>query len=225
MMEATDEQGRDSAAADGSISSVLNSALKHVNEFFMRGGEFTTKEANKVSYEFCQSVASRGGANGMLGDSELNDVLGDIDVAHTAIVGAKAARFVASLLDWPGVSESLEAFGGWKSLEIFGGYFDKLNLSLVTKDEAHFSLLSNVSELKKMLGRKTGEMEKAEKVAKRTIANLWIRFKLGSMNASSMKRNPNLACVRQMLVDGNTNLTYPSLANVEEEEEGEEESY
>ena len=108
-------------------------------------------------------------------------------------------------------------------MEFFGSHFEKLNLELVTKDESHFSLLSDVGALKTMLKKKKTFMEKTEKVAKSSIAKLWINFKCGSMNAASMRRNPNLALVRQTLVDGNTNLTYPTLAHVEEEEEEEEE--
>ena len=109
MMEPTDDQGRDSAAADGSISSVLNSALKHINEFFMRLSEFSSSEDGQgtpISYSFCQSDAIKSGNGSKLTEAELNDVLGDIDAAHAAIVGVKAARFVTSLLNWPGVEVS-----------------------------------------------------------------------------------------------------------------------
>jgi len=93
QMEAPDGAGRDSAAADGSISSVLNAALKHIHEYFCRKGEFT----NNVSEEFhfCSSTVSQRGADKRtvaLSDDDLDQLLSDIDVAHTAMVGARAAK-------------------------------------------------------------------------------------------------------------------------------------
>jgi len=73
-----------------------------------------------------------------------------------------------------------------------------------------------------MLRGEAGKMEKAAKLASKALNGLWARYKCGNMNASTMRRNPNLAVMRGVLVDGNSNLKYPKL--VEAVEEGSDES-
>jgi len=48
------------------------------------------------------------------------------------------------LLSWPGVEETIGKFGGWSKLEHFAGFFEKLGLERVARDESHFGLLSGV---------------------------------------------------------------------------------
>ena len=156
--------GRDSAAADGSISSVLNSALSHVYE--ARRAQGTIEDSRKrepsdlnsstllpptnPDASFCVSaVSQRGAENGPLSDDDLEDVLSDIELAHVALAGAKAAQFICNLMKWPGVVGAVSDSGGWACIENVACLINEVDLEEVIPDEAHFLLLSDVAALMK----------------------------------------------------------------------------
>ena len=58
-------------------------------------------------------MAGTGGASEALSDEDLEAVMEDIELAHAALVGVRAGNFITELMEWPGVKEAIEQFGGW----------------------------------------------------------------------------------------------------------------
>jgi hypothetical protein len=95
------------------------------------------------------AVSQRGAENGPLSDDDLEDVLSDIELAHVALAGAKAAQFICNLMKWPGVVGAVSDSGGWACIENVACLINEVDLEEVIPDEAHFLLLSDVAALMK----------------------------------------------------------------------------
>ena len=154
------------AAADGSISSVLNGAVKHVWEerlardeieisrvppsaIMEKGsGATATATANNLDASFVVSAVSmKGLEGGTLSDDDLELVMQDIELAHVALAGSRAAKFILELLNWGGVGEAIEASGGWECIETYASLITSVKLTNIAVDEAHFALFHNMKSL------------------------------------------------------------------------------
>ena len=153
------------AAADGSISSVLNGAVRHVWEERLARDEIEisrippanvaeVKDAggssapkNPDASFVVSAVSEKGLEGGTLSDEDLELVLQDIELAHVALAGSRAAKFILELLSWEGVGEAIEACGGWGCIETCASLITSSKLTNIAVDEAHFALLADVKGL------------------------------------------------------------------------------
>ncbi|GMH83357.1 hypothetical protein TL16_g09570 [Triparma laevis f. inornata] len=224
--------GQDSAAADGSISSVLNSALMHVYEAQLakdhielsRNKTTTTNTNTTTNHDpnasFAVSAISMRGleGNGPLSDDDLELVMQDIELAHVALAGSRAAKFIVDLMNWEGVTKALEDSGGWGCIETYAALISEVKLEGIAVDEAHFVLMRNVVALLETLTGGFVESEQSGAAASRCVNDMWRRFKCGKLNAAALRRNPNVGVIRTTLVEGNSKFLYPTLAVPEDEE-------
>ncbi|GMI14680.1 hypothetical protein TrVE_jg1565 [Triparma verrucosa] len=234
--------GQDSAAADGSISSVLNSALMHVYEAQLAkdhielsrnstksskssgsdgGGGAAAAAAVDPNASFVVSAISMRGleGNGPLSDDDLELVMQDIELAHVALAGSRAAKFIIDLMNWEGVAKALEDSGGWECIETYAALISEVKLETIAVDEAHFVLLRDVAGLLTSLTGAFVKSEQSGQAASRCLNDMWRRFKCGKLNAAALRRNPNVGVIRTALVEGNAKFVYPTLAVPEDEEE------
>ena len=196
--------------------------MRHVWEFYCLEG-IVEQAWEQDRDNFKVGEASQRGLSehdgGVVGEEDLDDVLGDIEVAHKVMAGARAGRFIVDLLNWDGVTEAIAAFGGWKRLEGSAKLIEETGLEGIAVDEAHFVLLKDVKELKRRLVEGAGRAKGMERAAQNCLNDMWGRFKCGKVTKGGLRRNPGLGVIRQTLVEGNAELVYPGLGVPEDEDE------
>eukprot|EP00562_Extubocellulus_spinifer_P006648 CAMPEP_0178533140 /NCGR_PEP_ID=MMETSP0696-20121128/34338_1 /TAXON_ID=265572 /ORGANISM="Extubocellulus spinifer, Strain CCMP396" /LENGTH=1545 /DNA_ID=CAMNT_0020165163 /DNA_START=231 /DNA_END=4866 /DNA_ORIENTATION=+ len=221
-----DGDGRDTAAADGSISSVFSYALRAVHALFAinaeKGGEaemfsvFFSSEASKVGLGPSRAPTV------VLSDSDVDDILADIHDVHIVLQGIKAAKFLRGLLHWPGVSAAIKDAGGWNKVETYASMFETLTLSNACPEEAYFTLLGNISSLLKRLDADAEAMADIERICEDSLRTCWKRFRCGTKSKAILQHNPHIATIAAYLRDGKS-LSFPALAEPSEESSSEEE--
>ena len=236
-MEALDDCS--CAAADGSISSVLNSALCHIydgklcqdrieesrRESSRKGASPMAKlQPVDANASFSVSTASRKGTetDGPLSDADLEVVLQDIELAQVVPTSARASAFISDLINFPGVRQAIADCGGWSCIEQSARLISEIDLESVVVDEAHFVLLQDVEKLLAEIEASQPESEMASKAAQRCLNEIWRKFKCGKVNAAALRRNPNIGVVKQALVEGNTKYAFPKLVVPEDSDEEED---
>ena len=71
----------------------------------------------------------------------------NITEARQFLFGARACKFVLDLLNCPGVEETIDAAGGWASVEAVASTFCKLNLHEGFAGNQHVVQLKQVRDL------------------------------------------------------------------------------
>ena len=54
--------------------------------------------------------------------------MSDIELAHVALAGAKAAHFICNLMNWSGVAAAIADSGGWACIENVACLIKKVRL-------------------------------------------------------------------------------------------------
>ena len=221
-----DGDGRDTAAADGSISSVFSYALRAIHALFAinaeKGGQaelfsvFFSSEASKVGLGPSRTPTV------VLSDSDVDAILADIHDVHIVLQGIKAAKFFRGLLHWPGVSAAIKDAGGWNKVETYASMFETLTLSNACPEEAYFILLGNISSLLKRLDADAEAMADIERICEDSLRTCWKRFRCGTKSKAILQQNPHISTIAAYLRDGKS-LSFPALAEPSEESSEEEE--
>eukprot|EP00557_Chaetoceros_sp_GSL56_P012576 CAMPEP_0176476674 /NCGR_PEP_ID=MMETSP0200_2-20121128/185_1 /TAXON_ID=947934 /ORGANISM="Chaetoceros sp., Strain GSL56" /LENGTH=926 /DNA_ID=CAMNT_0017872373 /DNA_START=723 /DNA_END=3501 /DNA_ORIENTATION=- len=188
LVEMIDEGGRDTATADGSISSVIGTALNRIIEFFELNKELLEREGRRFDEGYCNSFCNRPATtcgltrNGCvitLSDEDISEVLLDIREGHSILAGVRACRFMKGLLTWPGVSEAICEVGGWAKIETFSKIFLKYRLDKEMPEECHFTLLADVAMLLNKIRNEESQLLTIEQKCEDGLRALWKRFRCG----------------------------------------------
>ncbi len=208
IVELTDnEEQRDTAVADGSISSIVSLAILKIFEF----NDLTswTKSKSQLELSFCdrdiskQGIESKGSVI-ILSDSDLQEVLMDIDECHTVLAGIRACKFLLTLMRWEGVHQAIEDVGGWSKVEHFAEMFVKNRLEEEMPEERHFQLFRNMDELLNKIEADLDHLSNLEKQCDNSLRSLWKRFRCGTRSKELLKMNPGIKTLKQRLKAGGT---------------------
>ena len=123
----------------------------------------------------------KGLEGGTLSDEDLELVMQDIELAHVALAGSRAAKFILELVNWEGVGEAIEASGGWECIETCASLITSVKLTNIAVDEAHFALLADVKGLVSELTASFESSEQGGDAALRCVNDLWRKFKCGKV--------------------------------------------
>lgn len=227
QMVDVDGDGRDTAAADGSISSVFSYALRALHALFAINAERATTDGEYFSTFFSSGASQRGLGPGrsptiVLSNADLDEIVADIHDVHMVLQGIKAARFLSALLHWPGVSKAIKDAGGWSNVEKYAGVFESLDLEKACPEEAYFTLLGGIGELLQRIDADAEKMAQVERVCEDNLRNVWKRFRCGTKSKAILQQNPHISTIAAYLRDGKS-LSFPALAEPSEESEEEEE--
>jgi len=219
--------GRDTAAADGSISSVFSYALRAIHALFAINAERATSDGEYFSIFFSSGASHRGLGPGrsptiVLSDADLDEILADIHDVHIVLQGIKAARFFSALLHWPGVSAAIKDAGGWSKVQTYAGVFESLDLEKACPEEAYFTLLCGIERLLQRIDADAEKMAQVERICEDNLRNCWKRFRCGTKSKAILQQNPHISTIAAYLRDGKS-LSFPALAEPSEESEEEEE--
>lgn len=178
------EAGRDTAAADGSISSVFSVALRHVFEYFGAGPFLSDNMLQVSNSAFLTSTASQRGvgtkrATIVISDTDVEEVLSDIHEVHRFVATARACRFLSELMNWPGVREEIEKVGGWTTVETFAKMIADFDLEQAFPDDAYFVLLRDVDTLVRKVENFWQVAEPTLVLCEKELGLLWKRFRCG----------------------------------------------
>eukprot|EP00568_Trieres_chinensis_P015297 CAMPEP_0183326826 /NCGR_PEP_ID=MMETSP0160_2-20130417/83241_1 /TAXON_ID=2839 ORGANISM="Odontella Sinensis, Strain Grunow 1884" /NCGR_SAMPLE_ID=MMETSP0160_2 /ASSEMBLY_ACC=CAM_ASM_000250 /LENGTH=767 /DNA_ID=CAMNT_0025494909 /DNA_START=52 /DNA_END=2355 /DNA_ORIENTATION=- len=200
------------------ISHVLLLALQRVHSYFQMQDDINSciresgdGDLSKPTVVFALSQASHRCLEGSTKDrafseTDLDDILHDIYLAHTCLSAARASKFILSLLRWPGVNLAIQNAGGWQDVESVSSILKMHHLDKVFSGEAHFALLSSIDELVKLLESNKKNIINAAKASQQVLQEMWSRFKRGKKK----KRHPHDKIVRQVLLDDSTTAVFPS---------------
>lgn len=221
LVEMVDEGGRDTATADGSISSVIGTALNRIIEFFELNKELLEREGRHYddgySYSFCKRPATVGGLVGngcviVLSEEDTSEIMLDIREGHTILAGVRACRFIKGLLTWPGVPEAISEAGGWIKIEVFSKMFLQYRLDEEMPEECHFTLLADVTSLLNKIRDEENQLLSIEQQCEDNLRMLWKRFRCGTRNKELLKVNPCIKLFQQELMGVGHRTKLPSLA-------------
>ena len=224
-MKDDDDDGRDTATADGSISSVIGIALQRMVHFsklnasMLEKGNCEAEEGYATS--FCNRPASvRGlqerGCVIRLSEDDIEDILLDIKECQIFLAGIRARRFLHKLLTWPGVSDAIEDAGGWKKIEYLANIFQMCNLESEMPAEAHFVLLSNMDDLVHKISTEAQSLAKVETICENSLRTLWKRFRCGTRNKDLLKMNPCIKSFQREIKFGGMKTKFPSIVEASE---------
>lgn len=219
LIELKDPEGdgqRDTATADGCVSSVFGLALLKMNAFISLNEKLRNGDERYFS-SFCSRAATKRGLKEKdrvirLTNDDIKDVLTDIEESHIFLAGIRASKFIYSLLSWPGVASAIEDVGGWGKVESLASLFQSLDLSTEMPEEAHLILLKNVKDLKNSYKADEHELGKLELNVVESLRRVWKRFKCGSRNKELFDMNP---CIKQfqMELKSGKNTHFPVIVN------------
>ena len=217
--------GRDTAAADGSISSVFSYALRAIHALFAINADRSSVEGEYVCAFFLSGASQRGLGPGrattiVLSDADLDEILADIHDVHIVLQGIKAARFLSALFHWPGVNAAVKDAGGWGKVETYAGIFESLDLEKACPEEAYFTLLAGIDMLLQRIDADAEKMAQIERTCEDNLRSCWKRFRCGTKSKAILQQNPHISTIAAYLRDGKS-LSFPALAEPSEEEEEE----
>ena len=225
LIAMSDENGkRDTAVADGSISSVISLALYYMNEFFELNETLKAIRSSDSKYIncFCRSLVSKRGLENkgstiILNNDDLNQILSDLDECHISLAGVRACKFFHSVMKWPGVSKAIDKAGGWAKVEEFANLFHEFALHTEVPHDRHFSLLGNVRKLVKRIDNDLDELCQVEEECDKALRRMWKRFRCGTKSKELLQANQGIKVIRKHLQAGGESI-FPSIVPFEEEE-------
>ncbi len=141
-------------------------------------------------------------------DSDLDEILNDISIAHTCLSAWKASWFMLSLLNIDRVEDAIRNAGGWGQIERLAGILFSCNLNHDFPDEAHFITFKSITQLKKTLVTHKSEMSALGSASRKVLQSLWKRFKRESF---LRRKDTKELFVRNVLMDGSNMSTFPSI--------------
>jgi len=214
----TSADGSDGPAPlwDRPISHVFNLALQRTHAYYdmieeIQGALISFESASPTfalsqASQRCLDSRSRDKA---VSEMDVDGILNDIQIAHICLSAARAAKFVLSLLRWPGVAEAINEAGGWRPVEVLAGKLEKFQLDRDFADEAHFVQLSNIELLLIRLENDREDMLNVARASQKVLQAMWKRFKRGGGRIK--RRHTYDAMIRQVLLDDSKTAVFPVL--------------
>lgn len=219
LIELKDPEGdgqRDTATADGCISSVFGMALQKISAFISLN-EKLRNDGEKYFTNFCCRAATKRGLKVKdrvirLTNDDITDVLIDIEESHIFLAGIRASKFLHSLLSWPGIADAIQDVGGWGKVESLASLFQSLGLCIEMPEETHLILLRNVKELKNSYESNKQALDELEVNVVESLRKVWKQFKCGSRNQELFEMNP---CIKQFQIElkSGKNTRFPIIVN------------
>ena len=198
----------ESKLSESSISYVLNLALRHIYEYFealpdiihvmktekkkcdddnVIGVPYKNMNLNELKDYFQLSSSSLHCLNDerrdlpIINDIDAKNILDDIYIADISLSASRAARFVLSLMKWPGVNGAIEKAGGWTNcIESFANILSRHHLDRDCPEDAHLILLKDVRVLVKRLENEKERMMEFGCLGQRVLHLMWKRFQRGT---------------------------------------------
>ena len=212
-----DEKGnRDTAASDGSLSSIFTVALRQVYEYFGMQNCLSEDHTPEMPRRFCNSPASlRGlgekGSHIILKQHDVDQVILDIEDAHIFLTTARACKFIFELMTCPGVKEEIERIGGWSTVKRFGQTIVEFHLHRACQNDAYFALLCDIDAFTDRISRYHVAMESAVHICENSLEKLWSRFRCASQTKSFLARNPLIVYISDELLADKT-FKFPTIS-------------
>lgn len=207
---------------DRPISHVFNLALQRIwaySDIIDEVEAALVGGSSASSPSFALSQASQRCLDGRskdktVGEMDVDDILKDIDIAHTCLTAARASKFVISLLRWPGVAEAIEDAGGWTPIEQLAQKLERFHLDKEFPDEAHFAQLANIDSLLSTLEANSSDMLASARASQKVLQAMWKRFKRGG--GRMRRRHTFDSVVRKVLLDDSKTAVFPQLGTPEQ---------
>jgi hypothetical protein len=177
--------GLNSAAADGAVSSVFSTALKRGFEFLILNDQIQGSDSETYVSNFCTSEATEKGlgtkkAPVVLSDSDLEQILLDIEEAQISLAGVRGLTFIRELMHWPGVADAIQRAGGWGRIEQYAGMCKRLGLGYACPEEIYFSILADMDVLLHRLNKGAAAMEITAQESDNSLRQVWRKFRCGT---------------------------------------------
>lgn len=212
MVACTDD--RDTAAADGSISSVFNLAIQYIYSYFDFSSNKIlipgTNNANTTSIDAMKNDCTKSSSLPIFpANFDALPIIDSVRKFHDVLATGKACKFVIALLDWPGVLEAINDVGGWGPVENLSSLLSKHNLDKICPEYAHFQILNNMHLFVETMKLSMTCIEETMATIENNLRIIWERFKCGTKKKTWLRRNPFVIMIRDAIMTNG--VVFPSL--------------
>lgn len=223
---------RDSAVADGSVSSLFSIALSRIYDFF--GMEafvsaLTTEGPISIPDSFCTSPSSMRGLGtkqhpvAPMTQDELEELLSEIDEVFSFLSAYKACKFLLELISVPGVRAEVDKVGGWSKVEHYAKIIRQHNLGSICLEDAHFSVLGYAGSMERFFSKIEdwlSHMEPKIPLAEISIQQLAKRYKTTTTSPKQLRalrrKFPHVKAIAVAIEEGRTRATsFPKVVMVD----------
>ena len=213
------DTSRDSAVADGSISSLFSLALCRIYGYF---GEETfisalhSDDPIRLPDTFCTSPVSQRGLGTpehpirSMSSDELRDLIGDIDDVYNFLAAYHAIKFLLQVMRAPGVAREVKKMGGWSTIEKYAGIIQQQSSCAGCAEDAHFSAISYAGSMERFFAKIEdwlSHMEPKTALAEISIKQLAKRYKTKvtspKQRRAVYKKFPHVKTIATVIDEGN----------------------
>jgi hypothetical protein len=141
------DAGRDSAVADGSISSLFSLALRRIYDYFgMDAFSPATTHSIPLPNSFCSSPASQRGLGTAknpaknMSPEELSEFVEEIGDVFRFLACFHACKFLVGLISAPGVAQEIQKMGAWSAIDQYAKSMREHDLIMVCVEDSHLAI-------------------------------------------------------------------------------------
>lgn len=216
----------DSAAADGSISSVFNLAVQYIYSYFdFSSNTILSSETANAQSSSMDAIKNYGIINkpdisktsslfAFPAQFDARPVVHSVMTFQNVLATGKACKFIVDLLNWPGVLEAINDVGGWGPVENLSALLSKHYLDKICPEYAHFRILDNMHLFLETLNVSMAYIEETIDAAEKTLRTIWDHFKCGAKQKSWLKRHPFVVIIRDAILENP--VVFPRLESVKD---------
>lgn len=212
----------DSAAADGSISSVFNLAVQYIYSYFdfrsntiLSSETANTQSSSIDAIKTCKPDITKTSSLFVFpAQFDPSPIVHSVMTLQNVLATGKACKFIVDLLNWPGVLDAIHDVGGWGPVETLSALLSKHHLDRICPEYAHFRILDNMNLFLETLNVSMSYIEETIDAAEKTLRTIWDHFKCGNKQKSWLKRHPFVVIVRDAILENP--VVFPRLESVKE---------
>ena len=180
---------RDSAIADGSISSLFSLALCRIYGYFGKDlfvSALNSDDPIRLPEHFCTSPVSQRGLgtpenpNKSMSSEELEELINDVDDVYDFLAAYQAINFLLQLMRAPGVKREVKKMGGWSTIERYARVIEKQTSGATCAEDGHFAGISYAGSMDRFFTKIEdwlSHMEPKTALAEISIKQLAKRYK------------------------------------------------
>jgi len=224
---------RDSAVAEGSISSLFSLALVRIYSYF---GEDTfassldKDDPIRLPDTFCSSPVSQRGLGTpdhpvcSMPEEDLNELIGDINDVYNFLAAHHAIKFLLELMNAPGVGREVNKLGGWSMIEKYASVIKQHSSGATCEEDAHFAAITYAGTMDRFFAKIEdwlSHMEPKTTLAEISIKQLMKRYKTNTESPRKRRmiyrRFPHVKKIAAVIDEGNARAcAFPKVVPVEQ---------
>jgi hypothetical protein len=212
--------GRDSAVADGSISSLFSLALRRIYDYFGMeafSAAISNNDMIPLPNNFCSSPASQRGLGNLknpaknMSTQELTEIMEEIGDVFRFLACFHACKFIVDLISAPGVAQDIQKMGGWSAIDQYAKYLWEHDLTMVCTEDSHLLAIVHAGTMERFFLKVEDwilHMEPKVTLAEISIKQLAKRYRTKAISPRQRKaihrKFPHVKKIAEAIDEGET---------------------